>query len=184
MRKSFLLVICLLAAAVTANAVSEEQAAQHSWHQQYIGKVKELQFAFKGRARCFVSTEANAIASLDLHFGHIVWRQTLLDDDAIDGIVLVPRPAAVVTLSQYGQTLRAWHAGDGALLWENFLGTSLRSGSANPNMKVLPDVTGDGSSDIAVLSNGKLLVSSCSSGPPRSQEITSFQEGCISRQRP
>lgn len=182
MRKSFLLVVCLLAAAGTAIAVSEEQAGQHSWHQQYIGKVKQLRFAFKGRDRCFVATEANAIASLDLHDGKIIWRQTLLDD-AINGIVLVPRPAAVVTLSQYGQTLRAWHAGDGALLWENFLGNSLHSGAAIQSLKVLPDVTGDGSSDVAVLSNGKLSVSSCfSSGAPRSPKIISFSKGCISRQ--
>ncbi len=150
--------ICLLAAAVTAHAVSEEQAAQHSWHQKYIGKAKQILFAFKGRDRCFVSTESNAVASVDLRDGSIVWRQTLLEDDAIDGIALVPKPAAVVSLSQQGQTLRAWHAGDGALLWELFLGNPLRAVSDSRAWKVLPDVTGDGSSDIAVLSNGKLLV--------------------------
>lgn len=181
MRKSFSLVVCLLAAAVIANAVSEEQAAQHSWHQQYIGKVKQLQFAFKGRDRCFVATEANAIASLDLQDGKIVWRHTLLEDDTINGIVLVPRPAAVVTLSQYGQTLRAWHARDGALLWESFLGNSLHSAAAIPFMRVLPDVTGDGSSDIAVLSNRMLLVSFCSTAPPRSHMISSSRKACITR---
>lgn len=159
MRRSYLLAICLLAAAITAHGVSEEQAAQHSWHQKYIGKAQQVLFAFKGRDRCFVSTEANAVASLDLRDGSIVWRQTLLEEDIIDGIALLPKPAAVVSLSQQGQTLRGWHAGDGALLWELFLGNPGQGDTNSRAVKVLPDVTGDGSSDVAVLSNGKLLVS-------------------------
>lgn len=160
MSRAFLIAICLLAAAISAHSVSEEQAAQHSWYQQYIGKAKQVLFAFKGRDRCFVSTEANALASLDLRDGEIVWRQTYLDNDSVDRIALVPKPAAVVSLSQQGQTLRAWHAGDGALLWENFFGSRSEAGADGLALKVLPDVTGDGSSDIAVLSHGKLLVSS------------------------
>ncbi len=146
------------------HAIYKEQAEQHSWYHQHIGKVKDALYAFKGRDRVFVSTEKSVVASLDLRDGRIMWRQVLLPDDRIEGIALTPKPAAVVSLSQKGQTLRAWHAGDGTLIWESTLGSSAEAGTAEEaswQLLVLPDVTGDGSTDIAVLGGKKLQVKTC-----------------------
>ena len=142
-------------------AIYKEQAEQHSWYQQHIGKVEHALYAFKGRDRVFVTTEKSVIASLDLRDGSIIWRQVLLPDERIDGIALTPKPAAVVSLMRKGLTLRAWHAGDGTLIWESTLGSTADSGSAMETpgqLLVLPDVTGDGSTDIAVLGGRKMQV--------------------------
>jgi outer membrane protein assembly factor BamB len=167
MRGYFILAICLAAATIPGQAIFEEQADQYSWLQQHIGKPQKFLFAFKGRDRCFLSTEANAIASLDLRDGTIVWRQTLLPTESIDELALLPKPAAVVSLSDQGQSLRAWHASDGTFLWETVLSKSASSGKlpgslplpGRTSLRVLPDVTGDGSSDIAVQANGRLQAS-------------------------
>ncbi|KAL6521161.1 hypothetical protein OROGR_017730 [Orobanche gracilis] len=56
------------------------------WHQQYIGKVKHAVFHTQkaARKRVIVSTEENAIASLDLRHGEIFWRHVLGPSDVID----------------------------------------------------------------------------------------------------
>ena len=140
------------------HAVYKDQAEQHSWYQQHIGKVKHALYAFKGRDRLFVSTEQRVIASLDLRDGRITWRQVLLPDEKVDGIALTPKPAAVVSLTRKGQTLRAWHAGDGTLIWESILAGKESAVEGPGQLLVLPDVTGDGSTDIAVLGGSKLQV--------------------------
>ena len=141
-----------------SHAIYKEQAEQHSWHQQHIGEVDKALYAFKGRDRVFVSTKQSVVASLDLRDGRIIWRQVLLPEDAIDAIALTPKPAAVVSLSQKDQTLRAWHAGDGTLLWESVLGKGEDAAEEAGQILVLPDVTGDGSTDIGVLGGRKLQV--------------------------
>lgn len=141
-----------------SNALYKEQAEQHSWYQQHIGKVKHALHAFKGRDRLFVSTEKSVVASLDLRDGRITWRQVLLSDEEIVGIALTPKPAAVVSLTRKGQTLRAWHAGDGTLIWESTLASKESTVESPGQLLVLPDVTGDGSTDIAVLGGSKLQV--------------------------
>ncbi len=140
------------------HAIYKEQAEQHSWYQQHIGKVKDALYAFKGRDRLFVSTEKSVIASLDLRDGRITWRQVLLPDEEVEGIALTPKPAAVVSLIRKGQTLRAWHAGDGTLLWESILASKESAVDIPSRLLVLPDVTGDGSTDIAVLGGSRLQV--------------------------
>ena len=141
-----------------SHAIYKEQAEQHSWHQQHIGAVNKALYAFKGRDRVFVSTDESVVASLDLRDGRIIWRQVLLPEDTIDAIALTPKPAAVVSLSQKDQTLRAWHAGDGTLLWESVLGSGGDAVEGPGQILVLPDVTGDGSTDIGVLGARKLQV--------------------------
>ena len=76
--------------------------------------------------------------------------------DQVDALVLVPRPASVLTLSRQGRILRAWHALNGGLLWEKVVADS--SAAHQPSVIVLPDVTGDGSSEVAVISGTKLQV--------------------------
>ena len=141
-----------------SHAIYKEQAEQHSWHQQHIGIVEKALYAFKGRDRVFVSTEKSVVASLDLRDGRITWRQVLLPEDTIDAIALTPKPAAVVSLSRKDQTLRAWHAGDGTLLWESVLGRGAEAAEEPGQILVLPDVTGDGSTDIGVLGGKNLQV--------------------------
>lgn len=55
----------------SANALYEEQAAEVSWSRQHVGTVQHARFAYKGRARAFVATAANAVASLDLRNGEV-----------------------------------------------------------------------------------------------------------------
>lgn len=160
-----LLVLCLglfcLGSLIPVHAIYQEQAEQHSWYQQHLGKVNKAMYAYKGRDRVFVSTEQSVIASLDLRDGKIIWRQVLLPDDTVEAIALTPKPAAVVSLSKRGQTLRAWHAGDGVLLWESPLMAEVgdtTAGASPGQLVVLADVTGDGSADIAVLGGKKLQV--------------------------
>lgn len=150
-----------LALLTPGHAAYEEQAEQHSWYQQYIGRVEKALYAFKGRDRVFVSTAKSVIASLDLKDGRVVWRQVLLPEDRIEAIALTPKPAAVLSLSRKGQSLRAWHAGDGTLIWESTLRSSEVGGSESQipgQVLALPDITGDGSTDIAVLGSNKLQV--------------------------
>ena len=104
----------------------------------------------------FVASTASAVASLDTRDGSIAWRQVLGEDDIIDALVLVPRPASVVTLSSRGRMLRAWHALDGTLLWEKVASHGAASNAAS--VLVLPDITGDGSSELAVSVGSKLQV--------------------------
>lgn len=56
-------------------ALYEEQAGFLDWHKESIGSVTKAQFAFRGRERAFVATDAAVIASLDTRDGSIVWRQ-------------------------------------------------------------------------------------------------------------
>lgn len=78
------------------------------------------------------------------------------DEDPVDALSLVPRPASVLTLSRGGRVLRAWHALDGAILWEKVVADT--TAKQQPAVLVLPDITGDGSSEVAVVSGTKLQV--------------------------
>ena len=121
----------------------------------------------------FVASTASAVASLDTRDGSIAWRQVLGKDDIIGALVLVPRPASVVTLSSRGRMLRAWHALDGTLLWEKVVSDSAASAAAS--VLVLPDITGDGSSELAVSVGLKLQVAAdnaCRDGRPRQMLVS------------
>lgn len=80
--------------------------------------------------------------------------QVLEEGFGIDALTLVPRPASVITLNKQGGLLRAWHALDGTLLWEKPI--SGGPSTHPPSLLVLPDVTGDGSSEIAVATGQQL----------------------------
>lgn len=101
-----------------------------TWHQKYIGKVKQAVFHTQktGRKRVVVSTEENIIASLDLRRGDIFWRHVLEKNDAIDQIDIA-LGKYVITLSSEGSMLRAWNLPDGLLIWESFLQVSAPSKS-------------------------------------------------------
>lgn len=83
--------------------IFEEQAGQYDWHRSQIGKVILAKFAFRGRSRAFVATDAGVLAALDLKDGAIIWRQVLEEDELITHLVLLPKPAAVATLSGRGR---------------------------------------------------------------------------------
>lgn len=79
--------------------------------------------------------------------------QVLESEDSIDALVLVPRPACVLTVSRWGTTLRAWNALDGTLLWERVVASTPVKTKAV--VSILPDVIGDGSSGILVAADKK-----------------------------
>lgn len=84
---------------VSTAAIFEEQAGEYDWHRQQIGRITIAQFAARSRSRAFVATEAAVVAALDLRDGSVIWRQVLEESEHIQQLVLLPKPAAVATLS-------------------------------------------------------------------------------------
>ncbi|RZC50279.1 hypothetical protein C5167_018705 [Papaver somniferum] len=111
-------------------AIYEDQVGLMDWHQQYIGKVKQAVFHTQkaGRKRVVVSTEENAIASLDLRRGDIFWRHVLGSGDVIDELD-IGFGKYVFSLSTGGSILRAWNLPDGQMVWESYLQGSVSSKS-------------------------------------------------------
>ena len=132
--------LLLLAGAILAAGLYEEQAGQYDWRLKTLGRVSLAAFAPRGRPRVYVASEEAVVASLNARNGTTVWRQVLEPGDAVLQLVVCPRPPAVVTLSADGwcaarcarpavlarcaeprgspRKLRAWSAADGSLLWE------------------------------------------------------------------
>ncbi|KAJ4794493.1 ER membrane protein complex subunit 1 [Rhynchospora pubera] len=122
--------LLLLSLSSFAFAIYEDQVGLADWHKRYIGKVKHAVFHTQktGRRRVVVSTEENAIASLDLRTGDILWRHVLGKNDAVDQIGL-SLGKYVLTLSSQGSVLRAWNLPDGQMVWETDLQISNPSNS-------------------------------------------------------
>ncbi|MCO5605408.1 hypothetical protein L7F22_059592 [Adiantum nelumboides] len=125
-------------------------------HQQYIGKVKYAAFQTQsaGRKRVVVATEQNVIASLNLRSGEIFWKHVLGELDSIDGLAIV-LGKYVLTLSQQGSILRAWHLPDGQLVWE----TLLQSPGSNSMLSLtsIDQHTGSGKGKVVLVIGEKLL---------------------------
>ncbi|KAI5054835.1 hypothetical protein GOP47_0029980, partial [Adiantum capillus-veneris] len=125
-------------------------------HQQYIGKVKYAAFQTQGagRKRVVVATDQKVIASLNLRSGEIFWKHVFGELDNIDGLELV-LGKYVLTLSQQGSMLRAWHLPDGQLVWETFL----QSPGSNQMLSLTSiDLhTGAGKGKVVVVLGNKLL---------------------------
>ena len=66
--------------------------------------------------------------------------QTL--ESQINDLVLVPRPASVLTLSHGNSVVRAWQALDGSLLWERVIS---QYPSSTGGLLVLPESAGEAS---------------------------------------
>lgn len=118
-----LLVLALLGLfCLPCYSIFEDQVGVWDWHQQYIGKVKHATFQTQGagRKRVVVATEQNVLASLNLRKGEIFWKHVLGDSDKVDGLDIA-LGKYVITLSERGSTIRAWHLPDGQLVWETFL---------------------------------------------------------------
>ncbi|KAJ4958934.1 hypothetical protein NE237_026045 [Protea cynaroides] len=120
-----LLLTLILFSVNTSSCLYEDQVGLMDWHQQYIGKVKHAIFhtQIAGRKRVVVSTEENAIASLDLRRGDIFWRRVLGANDTIDETDIA-LGKYVITLSSGGSILRVWNLPDGQMVWESFLSGS------------------------------------------------------------
>ncbi|KAJ0962596.1 hypothetical protein J5N97_027718 [Dioscorea zingiberensis] len=133
--RASLLFLLLLSSSLLAAGLYEDQVGLADWHQKYIGKTKQAVFHTQkaGRKRVVVSTEENAIASLDLRTGDIYWRHVLGKNDPIDQID-VALGKYVVTLSSEGSVLRAWNLPDGQMIWES----SLRVLKASKSLLYVP----------------------------------------------
>ncbi|XP_010254044.1 PREDICTED: ER membrane protein complex subunit 1 isoform X2 [Nelumbo nucifera] len=150
----FLLLTLLFLYANFSSALYEDQVGLMDWHQQYIGKVKHAVFHTQraGRKRVVVSTEENAIASLDLRTGDIFWRHVLGANDAVDGIDIA-LGKYVITLSSEGSILRAWNLPDGQMVWETFLRGST---SSNSLLSILTNFKMDKENMVLVFGGGCL----------------------------
>ncbi|KAL6574922.1 hypothetical protein OROMI_012207 [Orobanche minor] len=124
----FLLLILFISSCYPTLSLYDDQVGLMDWHQEYIGKVKHAVFHTQkaARKRVIVSTEENAIASLDLRHGEIFWRHVLGPSDVIDQIDIA-LGKYVITLSSGGSMLRAWNLPDGQMVWESSLLGSMPS---------------------------------------------------------
>ena len=152
------LLLCIAALVLRAHGLYEEQAGLYDWHRENVGKITHAEFALRNKPRVFVGTEAGVVGSLNLKDGTLAWRQVLADPEGVDAFVILQKPAAVVTLTGNGSSLRAWSAADGGLLWEQGLAEETSTSQSVRAMLLLPDITGDQAADIAVVANGKLTV--------------------------
>ena len=157
MRRSIVpLLLCLTA----VHGLYEDQAGQHDWYLQHLGGIEYAEFAFKSRERVFLAAETNVVASLDLRDGSVAWRQVLAESEAVSAIALLPKPAAIATLSSSGKHLQLWQAHDGGLLWDQMLDSQQRGRPQDmtPQLLVIPDLTADSASELAIFANGELQV--------------------------
>lgn len=76
--RTFLCIAAFFACLASVQGLFEEQAGVIDWHKENLGRITHAEFAFKGRERLFVGSQAGAIASLDTKDGSIVWRQVLI----------------------------------------------------------------------------------------------------------
>lgn len=88
----------------------------------------------------------------------VAWRRILAPGDGVDALVLLRRPAAVVTLSGGGAVVRAWQAGDGLLLWDRAVCAPGEVGPGRGAPSVLPCAAGLGPPSVVVLCGFKLQV--------------------------
>ncbi|KAL4458516.1 hypothetical protein ABPG75_013381 [Micractinium tetrahymenae] len=140
------LALLLLAAwASPGQAIYADQAGQHDWLQQHVGRVSLAAFAAKPRARLFVASRAGAVAALSLKDGSLLWRRVLGEGDA--ATALQAAGARVLTLSGGGAQLTAWDAATGAAVWAANLAGS--SDLAGPDAAALA-VVADGKRSLAV----------------------------------
>ncbi|KAL3700569.1 hypothetical protein R1sor_018591 [Riccia sorocarpa] len=163
MQRSVIGVLILCSVWICSQALYEDQVGVWDWHQQYIGKVKHAVFQTQGsgRKRVIVATDENAIASLNLRTGEVYWRRVLGNSESIDALDLVSGKY-VVSLSNEGSSVRAWHLPDGALVWESLLQPS--PGPA-ASLLVLPiDINHDRSNDLLVFSGSMLFAVSSVDG--------------------
>lgn len=137
--------LLLAAWAGPAQAIYADQAGQHDWLQQHVGRVSLAAFATKPRARLFVASRAGAVAALSLKDGSLLWRRVLAEED--EAVALQAAGTRVLTLSGGGTQLTAWDAGSGAAVWAATLAGS--SDLAGPDAAALAAVA-DGKRSIAV----------------------------------
>ena len=100
----------------------EDQAGEFDWVREHIGTVTRA--VYKER-RAYVLSKANdvaLVAALNARTGAIEWRRALPLGETGDAIAVTPY--AVVTLSG-GRYVRAWRLGDGALVWDAVMTTSV-----------------------------------------------------------
>eukprot|EP00467_Chlorarachnion_reptans_P000474 CAMPEP_0114525814 /NCGR_PEP_ID=MMETSP0109-20121206/22647_1 /TAXON_ID=29199 /ORGANISM="Chlorarachnion reptans, Strain CCCM449" /LENGTH=1014 /DNA_ID=CAMNT_0001707465 /DNA_START=145 /DNA_END=3189 /DNA_ORIENTATION=- len=108
----FLLPIYALLLSPRAHALFEEQAGKHDWLKENVGRIT---LATTTGAKAFVATEANLIAAIDTKRGTVAWRQPLMEEEHVTG--LVHHQKHVITLSQPGNIVRVWTSRDGSLVW-------------------------------------------------------------------
>lgn len=73
----------LLSCLCTVESIFEDQLGVWDWQQQYVGKVHAAAFSSR---RCFVASEENVLAEVDMRSGGLAWRQVLDRQDHINAI--------------------------------------------------------------------------------------------------
>lgn len=115
------LLACLALAPAGTHALYEDQAGSFDWHQQLVGPVTTASL-HPSKPRAFVGTSRSVVGSLNLRDGSIAWRRLLEDGDQLDTLLLLDRPALVVSVSGGGRVVRAWDQNEGGMRWEALLG--------------------------------------------------------------
>lgn len=129
-----------------------------------IGKVSSAVFhPDASKKRVFVTTDAGALAALDVKSGEVVWRQM----PSAHARVVRLFGNQVATLSGGRGHLSVWDAQSGALIWDRMVLDSAagdEAGEAGVDAAFLIDQDGDSIDDVAVLCNNEVVLFSGDDG--------------------
>jgi hypothetical protein len=94
-------------------AIFEDQAGTFDWYKQYVGRPLSAAF-LPGKERVFVSTQQQLLASLQAQSGSVVWRRKHTPQDTLEGMLALPSPALLLSMSSAGKVVRAWDTLEGS----------------------------------------------------------------------
>lgn len=112
-----LLLLAAAACLAPVSAIFEDQAGTYDWYKQYVGRPRDVAF-LPGREQLYLASQQNLLASLGGATGSVAWRRKYTQQDALDALVLVPKPPLVAAASNGGKYVRAWDAAEGGFRWE------------------------------------------------------------------
>ncbi|XP_062611133.1 ER membrane protein complex subunit 1-like isoform X1 [Saccostrea cucullata] len=120
MTGNFLFLLIFLQSLLLSRALFEDQIGKFDWHQQYVGRIKDIFWdqSFHAGKRLLVSSERHVLASVHSHNGSLAWRKVLeegkrgqIDKTLYSGNVLI-------TVNGGGQFVRKWNPGTGIADWD------------------------------------------------------------------
>ncbi|XP_056008838.1 ER membrane protein complex subunit 1-like isoform X2 [Ostrea edulis] len=120
MTGKYLLFLSFLQSLLLSFGLYEDQIGKFDWHQQYVGKIKDVFWdqSFHAGKRLLVSSEKHVLASVHSHNGSLAWRKVLeegtrgqIDKTLHSGNVLI-------TINGGGRFVRKWNPGNGVADWD------------------------------------------------------------------
>ena len=67
--------LLLVSIRICSGLITQQQLGAVDWHRQFVGRVTHAVFAPANRPRVYITSEAGAVAALNLRNGSLLWRQ-------------------------------------------------------------------------------------------------------------